>query len=249
MLPIETIITQINAHHEIATKQARQAMESAKAAGRLLLEVKASIPHGMFTKWIQDHLSVSDRQAQRYMALAQGKAIPIRNLAAKTDTVSVLSTSDRSAGIWKNGKWQPESGCMYLFNEADATYWVNPSSDSSSWFHVCKHYSGVMMSTNGFFRNETIFSKVNDPGLTSLFYVGTTRPLGWLGVEGVLKSYGLTDLKKSLTMGRKIDHRLERPFGEPSSENWYWGDKGEWDDRVAYVDSLLQANVQERDKH
>ena len=91
MLPIETIITQINKHHSNAMKQAKDAVESAKAAGELLLQVKATQPHGAWTSWLKAHLNVSDRQAQRYMSIAKGKPVPLRKLAGKTDTVSVFA--------------------------------------------------------------------------------------------------------------------------------------------------------------
>ena len=243
MLPIETIITEINKHHTNAMKQAKEAVESAKAAGELLLQVKATLPHGAWTSWLKDHLNVSDRQAQRYMSIAKGNPVPLRNLAGKTDTVSVLQTNAKSKGIWKNGKWEPERGCIYLFKEDGGTYWVLPSSVEGMWFHVCKHYHGPRMSTDGFTRHHTIFSTVNDPDLTSKFYVGTTTPLGWIGVGDVLKSYGLIDIEKSLVQGKPIDKSYERPFGEPSSENWYWGNDGEWDDRETYVDSILKSMV------
>ena len=241
MLPIETIITQINKLDINAMKQAKEAVESAKAAGALLLQVKASLPHGTWTTWLNATLDVSERQAQRYMATAKGKHVPLLLLANKTDTVSVLQTTAQSKGIWKNGKWEPEPGCMYLFKEDGGTYWVLPSSVEGMWFHVCKHYHGRRMSTDGFARHHTIFSVVNDSDLTSKFYVGTTTPLGWIGVGDVLKSYGLKDIEKSLVKGKRAKYSYERPCGEQSPENWYWGNNGEWDDREAYVDSILEG--------
>ena len=222
-------------------KQAKEAVESAKAAGALLLQVKASLPHGTWTTWLNANIDVSERQAQRYMATAKGKHVPLLLLANKTDTVSVLQTTAQSKGIWKNGKWEPEPGCMYLFKEDGGTYWVLPSSVEGMWFHVCKHYHGRRMSTDGFARHHTIFSVVNDSDLTSKFYVGTTTPLGWIGVGDVLKSYGLKDIEKSLVQGKRAKYSYERPFGEQSPENWYWGNNGEWDDREAYVDSILEG--------
>jgi hypothetical protein len=96
------------------------------------------------------------------------------------------------------------------------------------------------MSTDGFYRHYTIFSVVNDPDLTSMFYVGTTTPSGWIGVGNVLKSYGLKDIEKSMIKGVSARHRYERPFGEQSPENWYWGNDGEWDDRETYANSILK---------
>lgn len=86
---------QIQAHHDAAHTAADTAIEHAKEAGRLLLEVKASLPHGAFSKWVADNLTVSQRQAQRYMAAAQGKALSVRQVAAlpepvKSDTVSLF---------------------------------------------------------------------------------------------------------------------------------------------------------------
>lgn len=242
MLTAKTIISQINRHHQLAIKQAKDAVENAKAAGQLLLQVKASIPHGQWTDWLKANVEVSDRQAQRYMAVAQGKAVPLRELADKTDTVSDLKGSNRSTGVWKNKKWQPEAGCMYLFREGEAAYWIHPSTALGLWFHVSKLFTGERMSTNGFKRNWTVFSKVTDPDLTSEFYVGTTHPLGYIGVAAVLESYGLQDLEKSLILGIKTDQSFERPFGEPPRENWYWGENGEWDDREAYIESLIKPH-------
>lgn len=223
-------------------KLANGAVDSAKAAGQLLLLAKKITPYGGWIRLLEMDLNVSPRQAQRFMAIAQSKAAPLRELTGKNDTVSYLEESKRSSGIWKNGKWRPEAGCIYLFNEGCATYWVLPSTEAGLWFHVCKHYSGERMSTDGFKRQWTIFGKVTDPDLTSQFYVGTTRPLGYIGVEGVLTSYGLKNLKDTLQLGTKTDQSFEGPFGEPSSDNWYWGVNGEWDDREAYVDSLTKSN-------
>ncbi len=241
MLLTQSVIDQINTHHQNAIKQAQNAIESAKAAGELLLQVKASLPHGTFTSWIKNNLNVSDRQAQRYMAVAQGKPVPLRKLAYKTDTVSVLQNTAQSKGIWKNEKWEPEAGCMYLFNEDGASYWVLPSTVGRKWFHVSKLYDGPRMSSDGFNRHYTIFSEVDDPDLNAKFYVGTTTPLGWFGVGDVLNSYGLKDIEKSLVKGKPTKHSYERPFGEQSPENWYWGNNGEWDDREAYIDSILKS--------
>ena len=241
MLPSQTIIDQINTQHTKAMTLAEDAIKSAIAVGEYLIEVKATLPHGTLGKWLESNTAISLRQAQRYMARARGKPTPPRKLTGKNDTVSHLKNQARSKGIWKNGKWEPERGCIYLFKEDGGTYWVLPSSVEGMWFHVCKHYDGPRMSTDGFTRHHTIFSTVNDPDLTSKFYVGTTTPLGWIGVGDVLKSYGQIDIEKSLVQGKPIDKSYERPFGEPSPENWYWGNNGEWDDREAYADLMLKS--------
>lgn len=84
-----TIAAQINREHELANHHADQAIEHARRAGALLLQVKAELPHGAFLPWVAAHVHVSPRQAQRYMGAALGKPLPVR-VIAKCDTVSHL---------------------------------------------------------------------------------------------------------------------------------------------------------------
>ena len=97
---LATVASQINQHHKLACTLAGQAVSHAIEAGKLLLSVKESLPHGGFGDWMANNLDVSDRTARRYMAAALGKPLPIRAIqsdrppfaieAPKTDTVSVL---------------------------------------------------------------------------------------------------------------------------------------------------------------
>lgn len=220
MYQLQNIILQINTHHDNAMQYAENAIESARSAGELLLHVKSTLPRGEFTPWVIKHLKIGERQCQRYMRKAREQLDPVKKLPPKPDMMS-----GNSSGIWQKGKWQPEPGYQYLFNEDGAVYWVLPSTNSSYWFHVCKHYHGVKMSTNGFFERYTIFATVHDQDLTSKFYVGTRYPLGWIGVESVLRSYGLKEIEASLISGRAVDGGYDGPFGEPEPEHWYWGDQ------------------------
>jgi hypothetical protein len=88
-----TIAADIDRHHAEAIACAASAVEHAKAAGTLLLQVKAQLPHGEFLPWVQAHLTVSDRQARRYMAAALGKQPARRAIGqSKSDAVSDLKT-------------------------------------------------------------------------------------------------------------------------------------------------------------
>ena len=85
--------TEINRLHGMAVDRAGEALQYATEAGKLLLEVKTALPHGEFAAWIEKNLSVSVRQVQRYISVAQGKPQPIRATvqgAIKNDTVSHL---------------------------------------------------------------------------------------------------------------------------------------------------------------
>lgn len=93
---------EIDAEHAKAIQNAAQAVEHAKRAGELLLQVKAALPHGDFLPWIEENVSVSARQAQRYMAAAVGKLFPIRHTALlKNDTVSHLGWLPKNGELAK----------------------------------------------------------------------------------------------------------------------------------------------------
>ena len=85
---LSTWAADINAAHADAMKHASSAIDYAKTAGNLLLKAKQKLQHGAFGGWLEANCSVSERQARRYMAAAQGKPLPMR--ALKSDTVSVL---------------------------------------------------------------------------------------------------------------------------------------------------------------
>lgn len=220
-IPDSKIAEEINRLNDLARTHANQAIDYAKQAGELLIKVRDVLEHGQWMSWVSENLTVSHRQALRYIDAAQGKKVPMRHLAAKLDTMSNSPSTQRDLGTWKDGSWRPNSGYVYLFNEDDAVYWVQPSKESGLWFHVCKHYSGQRMPTENFTRQHTIFAPLNDPDLTNNQYVGTTLALGWVGVEEVLKSYGLRNIQESLRFSVKNEEGVSRPFGEPDPSTFY----------------------------
>ena len=67
-LPI--LIGEIEHEHQAAIGSARSAIEHAVRCGQLLIEAKASIGHGGWLPWVKANLTFGDRQAQKYMRLA-----------------------------------------------------------------------------------------------------------------------------------------------------------------------------------
>ncbi len=216
MREIEDCAQKINEHHEQAHSKACEAMEHAKAAGHLLLQVKASIPHGEFTNWILANLKVSPRQAQRYMDIVRGKQVTVRQLAAKTDTMSVLETpSDQGSVI--DGRWVPNMGFHYCYATDDAAYWVVPSSKDDG-YHVSKLYQQERDPSV----DPSIYADPDDPyderdwdGIS--LYDGTSRPVpGKLIHEYFRIIFGIPDATSIVWLSFP-GVGLERPFGEPAS--------------------------------
>lgn len=73
--------------HAVEIKRSeRRASEAIVEAGRHLIAVKQAISHGQWEDWLQTEFAMSDRTAQRMMAVA-------RQFDGKTDTVSLLQPS------------------------------------------------------------------------------------------------------------------------------------------------------------
>jgi ParB family chromosome partitioning protein len=73
--PLAELARQIaEAHRECEAAQLR-AVEKAAAAGALLLQAKKRVGHGRWLPWLEENCpQLSERQAQRYMALAKSDA-------------------------------------------------------------------------------------------------------------------------------------------------------------------------------
>ena len=61
----------IRAEHEAVGYAMKRSLGHALAAGKLLIEAKAQVPHGRWLPWLREHCQVPERSAQRYMLLAR----------------------------------------------------------------------------------------------------------------------------------------------------------------------------------
>jgi hypothetical protein len=79
------LAARIRAEHEATGEALRSSVAHGIAAGELLLEAKAQMPHGQWLPWLKDNCAMSERTAQLYMRLAKNRAvieIQIRNHVA-----------------------------------------------------------------------------------------------------------------------------------------------------------------------
>lgn len=184
---LSTWAADINAAHADAVKHATSAIDYAKTAGELLLKAKQKLPHGAFGSWLEANCSVSERQARRYMAAAQGKPLPVR--ALKSDTVSVLKDeSPKTLHDYFRPSWIPMKGYTYCCATDTGAYWVVHSKEHPGFFHVSH--------------------------LTEDTYSGTRRPVAGITVEYMLQGYDLTTPADADWNVRK-GYDMTRPFGEP----------------------------------
>lgn len=77
----------INDEHRAAYGCAQEAIEHARVAGEHLLKAKAALKHGEWLPWLAANVDVGERQARRYMAVAENWAA----ISVKSDFKSDLT--------------------------------------------------------------------------------------------------------------------------------------------------------------
>ena len=203
--------TEINRLHQLATKTAAEAVEHAKQAGELLMKVKAQLRYGQFVKWIEENLVVSLRQAQRYMAVAQGKPIPVRELAAKNDMVSQMARNDTVSllsnvfspeeedslvdGTWV-AKWKPQAGHWYTTMTDNGAYWVVPDLKRPDQFHVSRLHSDDIEDDDSLFSGTRWAESANRVEITLRgFFLSAPEKAVWKTVQrtGLTEPFGASE--------------------------------------------------------
>jgi len=58
------LAARIGAEHEATDVALKRSVEHSMAAGDLLLEAKAQVPHGQWLPWLREHCAMSERTAQ-----------------------------------------------------------------------------------------------------------------------------------------------------------------------------------------
>jgi hypothetical protein len=92
--PQEAIIEQ----HLLAVESAQQALVHALNAGRLLIEQKDNLDHGVFVDWVTTSLPFSTRTAQNYMRLARNETeLNDSNIDQLTDAYTHLGIKKKTA--------------------------------------------------------------------------------------------------------------------------------------------------------
>lgn len=131
-------VNQINNLHQLAINSANEAVGYANQLGRLLTDIKVEIPHGSFTKWIEENLTISPRQAQRYMQAGNGKDLKITDFSNKNDKMSHLASDAYLDRITMNPVWIPLAGCWFKCIHQNELFAIVPDKLHPEDFHITK---------------------------------------------------------------------------------------------------------------
>jgi hypothetical protein len=113
---LRKLAKQINAEHEAASSALTEGLQHAMAAGRLLTEAKAAMPHGEWLSWLTANCSASQRTAQAYMRVAKGfaeigdeeKAQRVADLSFR-DSLKMLAVTGSAAGLMASKSFERAS--------------------------------------------------------------------------------------------------------------------------------------------
>jgi hypothetical protein len=213
LVPVVEIAKEINRLHKLAFEHATSAVQYATDVGQLLLQIKSKLPHGEFTPWIEANIMVSPRQAQRYMAVAQGKKVSIRELAQKSDIVSDSKKErhDKLMELYENPPWIPAAKSWNTGFWDNAVYHVIPDINNPEFFHISKLYQ-----VDGLPFDIDLEGEEADKQDDKSRYDGTQRSVHPKSVAVTLYAFGLTYPEK-IDWDSEEDEGMERPFCEPLS--------------------------------
>jgi hypothetical protein len=112
------LAARILAEHEACTAAEKRGLHHAVAAGKMLIEAKAALKHGEWLPWLRDHCHISERKAQRYMAIAP-------HVVPKSDSVSDLAQPATPPVEWADKVLdQPFTDPDFATGDAFFVHWL-----------------------------------------------------------------------------------------------------------------------------
>jgi len=199
------LAARINQEHAAANDAVKRGLGHAMVAGELLLEAKATVPHGQWADWLKANTTVSDRTAQRYMQLAKQRA----ELEAKSATVADLTMREacelvakptaRAVEAWS----PPEAGhslCGHGW-DADGTRFVlvTPSDVRDHYFVTHIGFSSAEDDETGL----PVDRRIDTPH----------KPIRWSSLADVVEAIaGVTPADMKWQSYPFTGHRCRNPF-------------------------------------
>jgi Protein of unknown function (DUF3102) len=88
------LAAQIKSYHKAVEDAGKNMVDKAIAAGVALNAAKRQVAHGSWLPWLEKHCELSERTANRYMKLANGKSKIEQKLRAKSATMADLTLAE-----------------------------------------------------------------------------------------------------------------------------------------------------------
>lgn len=141
MLPNLTVVTEIQHHHREATAAAGVAIKHAIEAGRLLIEVKAQLPHGEFGDWVEGQCGFSYRAARRYMqAVDKWGALPATEWPSVANLAKALTGETKVTP--RAPSWLPALGEATTTTDGRGRSWL-------VWRVTSEHAAAIAITDTG----------------------------------------------------------------------------------------------------
>jgi hypothetical protein len=137
----KNLAERIRAEHQAVITAATDMVRHAIEAGRLLIEAKAQVNHGGWLPWLEEHCELSERQAQRYMRLAERMPKLLEANPSRVSDLSTLSIRGALAMLATPREEEPEpvtlpfeldfgraiEGVMDHYMSTHWLIWIHPS--------------------------------------------------------------------------------------------------------------------------
>jgi DUF3102 family protein len=91
------LAARIRAEHEATIAALKSSVIHAMAAGDLLTEAKAQVPHGQWLPWFSTNCTMSERSGQLYMRLAKHRATIEKEMAKSAMGIADLTLNEAAA--------------------------------------------------------------------------------------------------------------------------------------------------------
>lgn len=128
---LESLAANIRIEHGRASALARDALDHALEAGRLLIEAKAKLTHGAWLPWLETNCpEIKKRQVQRYIRLAE--KVPALSKASRETHLSIRG----ALALLSEPRAEPEALPFELDAETGAQGILRPSRRERIFIHV-----------------------------------------------------------------------------------------------------------------
>jgi Protein of unknown function (DUF3102) len=133
-LPV--LAAEINAAREGFNAAAKRAINQAIIIGQKQTEAKALIKHGAWLPWLEDHCSLSERPAQKYMRIARAKEALVAKMPLTADLT--IEGAIEALSATKPHSYLPPADFIKIGEYKADTIVVAPSYQHLGFFYVTR---------------------------------------------------------------------------------------------------------------